>query len=332
MRVLQIDRVTLRLSDKAVGIALDDVVERIRITRRQVGVFLTFVVAREDERAAGVLFLGETVEIGRVADLRLHFLLAVAEVVVGDQRDDHTARVAGAELEGVAAVVELALALVAHAVAALPLGRGIPLRESEQMLGHADEMRREDHAAGVAGPTVRVERGVVFGQVRVAAVAEDRFDEIEIGNQRTGDEEARFHTLFRNEAGHTRHDQRPQLQRNVTRRRHRLVGCEGQPHRFGRWIERQCEQARERQLGHGQLVVRNRQAAFDEVEDTGRRTPIARRVVQHAIAQAIAGEQRRLEVVAVRRQRQATCETRLIEDERAARQLRRRTDLGQIVG
>ena len=301
VRVELVERMTFRLRDEAVGIALQHVVERVRVARRQIGVLLPFVVAREDERTAGVFLLREAVEVGRVADLRLHFLLAVAEVVVGNQRHDHATRVACADLEGVAAVVQLALALVAHAVAALPFGRRVPLRQPEQVLGHADQMRREDHAAAVPGPAVGVERGVVFRQVGVAAVAEDRLDEVEIGDQRAGDEEASFHALFRDEAGHAGHDQRTQLQRDVARRRHRLIGREGQPHRFGRWIERQRQQARKRQLGHGELVIRHRQAAFDEVEDAGRRAPVARRVVQHAVAQAIAGEQRRLEVVAVRR-------------------------------
>ena len=47
-------------------------------------------------------------------------------------------------------------------------------------------MGREDDAAGVAAPVLDVERGVVFGQVGVARIAEDAFDEIEIADETGG--------------------------------------------------------------------------------------------------------------------------------------------------
>ena len=43
----------------------------------------------ERQRPARVLLLRQAEEVGAVADLGLHFLLAVAEVVVGDQGDHH---------------------------------------------------------------------------------------------------------------------------------------------------------------------------------------------------------------------------------------------------
>ena len=53
--------------------------------------FLAQIVARKNQRAAGVFLLAQAVEIGRVADLRLHFLLAIAEIIVGNDGDDDAA-------------------------------------------------------------------------------------------------------------------------------------------------------------------------------------------------------------------------------------------------
>ncbi len=41
--------------------------------------------------AARMFFFAHAVEIGRVADLRLHFFLAIAVIVVGNERDDDAA-------------------------------------------------------------------------------------------------------------------------------------------------------------------------------------------------------------------------------------------------
>ena len=60
-----------------------------------------------------------------------------------------------------------------------------------------DQMRRQDHAAGVPGPVHHVERGVVFGQIRIAAVAENALHEIQIADQAAGREEADLHRLCR---------------------------------------------------------------------------------------------------------------------------------------
>jgi hypothetical protein len=100
------------------------------------------------------------------------------------------------------------------------------------------------------------------------------FDEIEIGDQRAGHEEARFHALFGMKPG----TPGTTSGRSSSETKHAAgtgsLAVNGKPHRFGRRIERQREQGGEGQLGHGQLVVRDRQAAFDEVEDAGRRAPV----------------------------------------------------------
>ena len=90
------------------------------------------------------------------------------------------------------------------------------MRQTEILLAQADQMRRQDHAAGVPGPVVDIECGVVFGKVRIAAIAEDGFHKIEIADQAGRREEADFHRLFRlRPSGGT--DQRAQQQRTNSR-------------------------------------------------------------------------------------------------------------------
>ena len=105
-------------------------------------------------------------EVGGVADLGFDLLLAVAVVVVGDEGDDDAALVAAGDLEGAAVVVEFVLGLPAHAVALLALGGVGDVGQAEFLLGEGDEVGREDDAAGVAGPVVGVEAGVVVRRGR----------------------------------------------------------------------------------------------------------------------------------------------------------------------
>ena len=50
--------------------------------------FLAQIVARKNQRAAGVLLLAQAEQVRRVTDLRLHLLFAIAEIVVRDEGDD----------------------------------------------------------------------------------------------------------------------------------------------------------------------------------------------------------------------------------------------------
>ena len=149
------------------------------------------------QRPAGVLLLGQAEQVGAVADLGLHFLLAVAEVVVGDEGDHHALGPARGELERAAVVVQLVFALV---------------RQAEIFLADPGEVRREDDAAAVAGPAVHVERGVVGRQVGVAGVAEDALHEVEVGDQPAGREEPHLQPLLRRHLRHRGADQGPEQQ------------------------------------------------------------------------------------------------------------------------
>src|SRR5688572_15947853 len=83
------------------------------------------------QRAAGVLLLDVAVEVRGVADLRLHFLLAITVVIVRDERDDHARRGAARELEGRAVVVLFSRVAPAHAVAPLALCCLVEVRQAE---------------------------------------------------------------------------------------------------------------------------------------------------------------------------------------------------------
>ncbi len=154
-------------------------------------------VGGEGDGAAGVLLLAQAVEVGGEADLRFHFFFAVAVIVVGDDGDHHAALVAAGHFERAAAVVRLLGIAPEHAVAALALGRIFLVRQAEILLFDSGQMRRNNHAAGVAGPVHHVERGVVFRQIRIARVAENAFDEIQIAHQAARREEADLHRLLR---------------------------------------------------------------------------------------------------------------------------------------
>ena len=144
-----------------------------------------------------MLLLGEPEEIRGVADLRLHFLFAVAVIIVREDGDHDAAMIPGAELESGAFVIKLVRTGPAHTVAPLAVRGVVHMRQTQRGFLHADEMRGEDHAAGVAGPVGHVESRVVFREMRIAAIAEDTFDEIEIADQAAGSEEARFHGSWR---------------------------------------------------------------------------------------------------------------------------------------
>ena len=279
-----------------------------------------------------MLLLGEAEEVRGEGELGLHLFLAVAEIVVADDGDDGAARVARGDLEGAAVVVELAFGPPAHAVAPLPLGRGVPCGQAELLLGEgADEVRREDHASGVAGPVPGIERGVVLRQVRITRVAEDAFHEIQVADQVPRHEEPRLHPLLGDEARHLRADDRAQVERHEAGGLVLLRCGEGQPHQRRGRLERLAQEVGEDLLGHGLLVVGDRQSALGHVEDALGRAPVGLRVVQHAVGDAVAADDVADELVPVRRQRGDAGEAGPVEQQGRRRQLRRHHRITEVI-
>ena len=182
-------------------------------TRKHVAVkHLAQIVAGENQRAAGVFFLGEAEKIGGEAQLRLHLFFAIAEIVVGDDGDDDAGFVAAGQLESIAAVVKFVFLYPAHAVTALAFGGLVEGRQADGFFGHLRQVRRENHAAGVAGPMFAVERGVIFRQQRITPVFKNGFNKIQITYEAARHKETDFHGLLFGETWDFRADERPDQQ------------------------------------------------------------------------------------------------------------------------
>ena len=83
-------------------------------------------------------------------------------------------------------------------------------------------MRSENNQTGVPGPAQRIERCVILGEVGVSAVAEDPFDEVEVGHHGARDDKARLHPPFPGPTRHTDDDQRPEQKGDEARGRRSL--------------------------------------------------------------------------------------------------------------
>src|SRR5437899_9603510 len=153
------------------------------------------VKRRKNQRAAGMLLFAQAEQVRGVTDLCLHLFLAIAEIVVRDDSDDDAGFIATCEFERVPVVVELRLVLPAHAVPSLTVRGSVPMRQAGFFFGSSSEMRREKDAARVTGPMFGVQRGIVLGQIGIAAVAENAFDKIQIAHELARREEADFHSF-----------------------------------------------------------------------------------------------------------------------------------------
>ena len=222
-------------------------------------------VRSKGQRAARVFLFARTEQVGRKADLCLHLLLAITVVVVRDQRDHHAARIPARYLERAAAVIGFVFVGPAHSVAPLPLGSLAGMRQPQSFFPNAHQVRRQHDTAGVSGPMRRVEPSVVFGKVRIAAVAENALDKIEVADQTAGRDKPDFHGLLRFTAGR-RTNQRPQQQRDETARGFLFIGGERQRQQIGRRIERRAPQRSESLFGHGSFVGWNRKPALRDVK------------------------------------------------------------------
>ena len=249
---------------------------------------LTQTEGGERQRATRVLLLGQAEQVCAVADLGLDLLLAVPEIVVGQDRDHHALDAARGQLEGPAVVVQLALVRPAHARGPLGVGRFAHGRQADVLLAEAREVRREDHAPAVAGPAVDIERGVVPGEIGVAGVAEDALDEVQVRDQAAGHEEPHLRALLRRDLGHRRAHQWPQQQRHHGLDGLRPVARERKAHELGRRAQRLLEQPQVGHQWHPQLVRGNRETTLRHVEDALGRPAIVDGVVQHAVVEAIA--------------------------------------------
>ncbi len=277
---------------------------------------LAEVVGGEGDGAARVFLLGLAVEVGGVADLGFDLLLAVAEVGVGDERDDHPAIVAAGDLEGAAVVVAFVLPLPTHPVAPLARGRLRDVGQAEVAFARVDEVRSEDHAAGLAGPAADIEAGVVVGEERIAGVAEDRLDEIEVGDEPARGEETDLEGLLRAHPGDRRADDRSQEERDPEGRLVPAPAGEGQAEQVARRLEGDAEERGEDRLGHGLLVGGYGQPLLGDVEDALGRAAVLLGIVEDALGHAVGVEGGALVGVAIGGQAEHAGEAGAVEGER----------------
>ena len=169
---------------------------------------------------------------------------------------------------------------------------------------------------------IDVESGIVLRQIGITGVAEDGLDEIEIGRQAAGGQEAQFHALPRLPTGDLGNNRGPQQQTDPGSRRTWGVMQVGQQERLGGRRQGMAEQRRPDMPGHFGLVRRHRQAAIGQMKHTLGRAPVVARVVQHPLADPVGIDVRRMILIPVRRQRQLARQTVVVEGERARWQLR----------
>ena len=155
----------------------------------------------------------------------------------------------------------------------------------------------------MAAPVVHIQCRVVRRQKRIARVAKNGLNEIQITDQSPRDKEPNFHRLLLTIARHFWTKYRPDQQRDERTGRIGIVVRKRQVQQAGRRIHRMFEERGERRFGNDFLVTRNRQPAVGDVERALRCSSIIRRIVQHTVADTIRGPEFVLILIAVVRQR-----------------------------
>ena len=243
---------------------------------------------RERQRAAGMLLFGPAEQIRAVADLSLHFLLAIAEVIVSEDGDHHAIHVTRGDLERATLVVDLVFVGPAHACGTLSLRGLARVREANVLLLQPRKMRRQNHAAAVARPAVHIDRSVVGREIGIAGIAEDALHKVEVRDQAAGDEVADLVALLRRDPRHRRTDERPQQQRDHGLDRLWPIRSKRQAQKFGRRSERLLKQAHISDERHAGFIRGNRKPALSHVKDPLRGAAVVDRVVQNSIIKSIA--------------------------------------------
>ena len=73
----------------------------------------------------------------------------------------------------------------------------LTVRQPQRLLRNPHNVRRQHHAARVSRPMRYIQAGIVFRQVRIAAIAKDALHEIQIAHQAARRDEPDLHGLRR---------------------------------------------------------------------------------------------------------------------------------------
>ena len=128
VRVMTVHRIAVGLQLGGITEQFHGLPETPRHFQREVrrGDLLGQIVARKNKRTPGMLLLGIAEKIRRHAKLGFDLLLAVAEVVVGNDGDNDASFVPRGDFEWRAVVVGLVGRFPTHAITALTLGGLVP--------------------------------------------------------------------------------------------------------------------------------------------------------------------------------------------------------------
>ena len=163
-------------------------------------------------------------------------------------------------------------------------------------------MWRENDATRVAGPVFGIEPGIVFREVRIAGVAKDALNKIEIAHQIGRHKKPGLHGFLRGKPRHLGADNGPEKQGDKAFRGLRTSGSKGQSQQAAWRRQGEGEQFGEHSLRHGQFVGRNGKAPFGNMENALSRAPVAARVVEHPLLDAIGADDVREKLIPIHRQ------------------------------
>ena len=316
-----IDAVTFGLKIHEVAITFDHIFELV--------VHVTFEFAKREslsevgagvgDGTTGVFLFSVAQQVGGIADLGFDLLLAVAVVVVGDQRDNHAVGIPAGDLECGAVVVEFVLGLPTHAVLLLTIGGIRDVGQAEVFLFKLSELGCKNDTSGVAGPMFGIETGVVFGKIRVATVAKDAFDEVEVGNEVSGGKKPDLHAALLGNTGDFWANDRAEKQGNKNFRRVLAGSGKGQDHDVLGRVEGRVEQARKRGQRNGFFIRRHRKSTFSDVEYTLGRASVGGGIVANTLMHTVGTQDRGFKFVLIGGKREHTANTVTLEHKRSSR-------------
>ena len=159
--------------------------------------------------------------------------------------------------------------------------------------------------------------------MRIAAVAEDGFDEIEVGDEGPRGKEADLHRFGGLAAGR-RADRGAEKEGNEKPGRVLLVGGEREGEKVRRGGQRRFQQGREGAFGDGLFVGGNRETALDDMENALGGAAVTDGIVEDSLGNAVGAEARRGETGAFIRKGENPAKPGAIENERRTGEARDR--------
>ena len=123
----------------------------------------------------------------------------------------------------------------------------------------------------------------------IPCIAENAFNEIQISDEGAWDKETSFHRPHWAKTGYGWYDDGAKVERDEALGWFGRAGGKREAQQFGRRVEGVSQQPTKNSRGHSLFIIRNREAAFRDVENSGSGAAIAPGIVQDALAHAHRG-------------------------------------------